>query len=139
MRKTKWVIYTVGVGILPLFARALLSAISDKPWCAMFVFNESDLVTYSLALCLANIIELDGIEERQLKKIPNLKPNFKTKNRGASLLMIMVVIIVYSAVINAELDNGAGYEKVNTKVLTGILALVNTLISYSIFDRIKNI
>ena len=124
MIKTKWLIYTVLIGILPFLIRLILFVVI-KNKAVVFLMNESDFIILGLVLNLTNLNELEGEN----------KSSWKTKMTGVSAIQIAVYAGILALSYITELNN----EIINEDILfwcSLILALVSFLLSYSIYDRL---
>ena len=86
MKKTKWLIYTVVIGLIPFLIRSFI-CLFDKTSSISYWINETDFIIFGLVLNLSNINELED------KKVEN--QIWKTKKIGYSVLQI----IIYSAIL----------------------------------------
>ena len=124
MIKTKWLIYTVLIGILPFLIRLILFVVI-KNKAVVFLMNESDFIILGLVLNLTNLNELEGEN----------KSSWKTKMTGVSAIQIAVYAGILALSYITELNN----EIINEDILfwcSLILALVSFLLSYSIYRKL---
>ena len=86
MKRTKWLIYTVYVGLIPIIIRFFIYWFSNNITSIEYVFNETELITFGLILHLTNINEL---EDRV-----DLVRGWKTKNIGTSVILMVVLSVL---------------------------------------------
>lgn len=125
MIKTKWLIYTVLIGMLPFLIRlSLYIMLSERS--VSFLMNESDFIILGLVLNLSNLNELEG--EKQNK--------WKTLMTGISA----VQIAIYAGILAISYITEINSEIINEKILfwcSLFLALVSFLMSYAIYDKLN--
>jgi hypothetical protein len=130
MKKTKWLIYTVIIGLIPFIIRSLI-CLFDKTSTMGFWLNETDFIIFGLVLNLSNINELEDKEiENQI---------WKTKNIGCSVIQIIVFSAIFSIVTYSEFKSNTDLNLTTVKVCSIVLALVSFIFSYSIFNRINKL
>jgi hypothetical protein len=127
MKKTKWFIYTVIIGLMPCFVRVFVFIFHNKH-SFEHLFNESDFITFCLALNLTNINELEGKDFED--KV------WKTKMIGISIIQIIVYSFIL-AISNVSDISKELFEKDYLKICTFIFAIVAFLFSYSIYNRLN--
>jgi len=126
MIKTKWLIYTVAIGLLPFTIRLLMFVIG-KNTTLEFLMNESDFIVFGLVLNLTNLNEL----EHKKKSI------WKTKMIGIAALQIAFYSGILAMSYITEFPN---QEIINTRVLFYCsfgLSILSLIFSYSIYDRLN--
>lgn len=123
MKKIKWLYFTVGVGLVPFICRVVLFLLrNDLNYD--YIFNEIDIVAFSLAL--------------QIGVINELADNFvgsdviKYRNFGASLFFVFGCAIILTVSYVAEIDKSNIYNHLSIKICSGILALASLFFSYKI-------
>src|SRR5690606_7318484 len=92
MKKTKWLIYTVLIGMIPFLIRSFIALI-DNTATIQYWINETDFIVLGLVLNLTNINELEDKDFED--KI------WKTRNIGFSVISIalfaaILAIVTYS-------------------------------------------
>lgn len=127
MKKTKWLIYTVIIGLIPFLIRTFIF-LFDKTSTLQYWLNEADFIILGLVLNLTNINEL---EDRDFDdKI------WKTKNIGISVIFIAVFAAILAIVTYAEFKLSTDINIIMVKACSIILALISFLFSYSIYNRL---
>lgn len=130
MKKTKWLIYTVIIGLIPFLIRTFIWLI-DKTATIDYWLNESDFIVLGLVLHLTNINEL---EDRDFEdKI------WKTKNIGISVVFIAVFAAILAIVTYADFKSNPDLDKTMVKWSSIILAFVSFILSYSIYNRLTTL
>lgn len=130
MKKTKWLIYTVIIGLIPFLIRTLIW-LFDKTATIDYWLNESDFIILGLVLHLTNINEL---EDRDFDdKI------WKTKNIGISVIFITVFSAILAIVTYADFKVNPDLNKTMIKSCSIFLAIVSFIFSYSIYNRLTTL
>lgn len=130
MIKTKWLIYTVIIGLIPFFIRFFVF-LFYRYRTLSFLFNEVDFIVFGLVLNLSNINELE--DKKDLDGI------WKTRNIGFSVLQIVVLSSMLGLAYFSEILKSGELDRNVIKVCAISLGLVSFLVSYSIFNRINAI
>ncbi|MER2996147.1 hypothetical protein [Pontibacter populi] len=128
MLKTKWLIWSVLIGLIPFIVRTFIWLFS-KSATPSFWINESDFVSFGLVLSLANINELER------KK--NKDETWKSISSGISVFFIMVFSTIYGLVTYSDLRGDNDLDRVAIKICSVILALVSAIVSSSIYSRMN--
>ncbi|OQX66407.1 MAG: hypothetical protein B6A08_20630 [Sorangiineae bacterium NIC37A_2] len=122
MSKTKWFIYTVLLGLLPILARLLIALLSKH---SVSPLESSDLVGFGLVLTITNI--------NSLEHATHVPADWKTQTIGISLVAVALLSIVFAA-------SCLGDDQVDRRMtLYSAMALVFAAFahSYSVFERIS--
>ncbi|RZK79780.1 MAG: hypothetical protein EOO85_02695 [Pedobacter sp.] len=127
MTLTKWLIYTVLIGLLPFIARLLIFAIT-KNLSATYILNEVDMIAFGLVLNVSNISEIDNNS--------SLTEEWKTKNKGLSVIFIIIFSIFLGLSYMADLPNANGFDKNMIRMLSLCLSAVSLFFSYTIFNKL---
>jgi len=130
MKKTKWLIYTVLIGMIPFLIRSFISLI-DKTATLEYWLNETDFIVLGLVLNLANINEL---EDRTFDDIL-----WKTKKIGFSLISIAFFSAILAIVTYSDFKKSPDLDRLILKSCSILLALVSFIFSYSIFNRLNTL
>lgn len=130
MKKTKWLIYTVIIGLIPFLIRSFI-CLFDKTSSFSYWLNETDFIIFGLVLNLSNINELED------KEIEN--KIWKTKKIGYSIVQIIVFSAIFSIITYSEFKSNTDLNITTVKACSIILALVSFLFSYSIFNRFNKL
>ncbi len=130
MKKTKWLIYTVIIGLIPFLIRSFI-CLFDKTSTLNYWINETDFIIFGLVLNLANINEL---EDKELDD-----RLWKTKNIGFSVIQIVIFSAIFSIVTYSDFKSSTDINFVTVKTCSILLAFVSFVFSYSIFNRINTV
>lgn len=130
MKKTKWLIYTVLIGLIPFFVRSFI-CIFDKGGSVSYWLNETDFIVFGLILNLSNINELED------KKLNDKL--WKTKNIGYSVFQIVIFSAIFAIVTYSDFKANKDLNVFAVKTCSMVLALVSFIFSYSIFNRLVTI
>ena len=126
-RKTKWFVYTVLVGLIPLLARVFVYLFLQETNID-FLFHETDLVIFGLILHITNINELEHLESEDKA--------WKTIQNGISIFFIVMYAVIFSSSCIGSVNPGM-FNKSMMWWSSLILSVVSFLVSYSIFDRVS--
>jgi uncharacterized membrane protein len=127
MKKTKWLIYTVIIGLIPFFIRTFIT-LFDNTATLNYWLNEADFIVLGLVLNLTNINEL---EDRDFDdKI------WKTKNIGVSVIFIALFAAIFAIITYADFKSNPDLNKSMVKGCSIALAVVSFIFSYSIYNRL---
>ena len=123
-RKTKWLIYTVLVALIPAVARMVVWLISQNPDTSLF--SAADFIIFGLVLHISNINELEHFNERER--------SWKTIQNGASVFLIFLYSILLTAYLFGEANHGLlNYESL--KYISISLGVGSFLISLSVYNE----
>lgn len=122
--KTKWLAYTVLVGLIPIFSRFLIWLVTKEGTIAPFA--PQDLIAFGLVLHISNINEIEHLvcADRSWKILQN----------GVSAFFIAV----YGVLFCLTLTGADTVDPQSIMISVGIIALVSLYISYCLFTRISN-
>lgn len=122
MRKTKWLIYTVLIGMLPFFARLIIFLISSQ-LTYIYLLNEIDFVAFGLVLHVSNINELTENYEG--------KAEWRFANIGFCVVLIAIYSIVLGITYLVELDQTQKIiNRLSLKICSLVLSIVSLFYSY---------
>lgn len=124
-KKAKWIIYTVIVGLIPIFSRLFAWFLTNND--IVNIFSASDFVTFGLILHISNINEIENMQD--------LDPVWRTIQNGVSIVFICFYSVLYAFNLISE-----GSLIVKATVLTGcsaLLSLVSFFLSYTVYDRLS--
>jgi uncharacterized membrane protein len=130
MKKTKWLIYTVLIGLIPFLIRTFI-ALFDKTGTIDYWLNESDFIILGLVLNLTNINELEDKDFED--KV------WKTRNIGFSVVSIALFSAILAIVTYSDFKTNPDLDKFTVKACSIALALVSFLFSYSIYNRLNTL
>lgn len=91
--KRRWLLYTVIVGLIPMFARILAFAIFTKAQISI-LFSESDVITFGLVLGISNIQEFGPKRKSNL----TAETIFATSILYVILCSLMLFASIYSII-----------------------------------------
>lgn len=126
MIKTKWLIYTVLIGLIPFIIRFLIYLVRNDVNVS-YVLNEIDMIAFGLVLNVSNITELDGNN--------SVNDNWKTTNIGLSVFLVILFAAFLSVSYLSDLPGAETFNKSSIKWLSLITSLGSLWFSYSIFKR----
>lgn len=130
MKKTKWLIYTVIIGLIPFLIRSFI-CLFDKTSTFNYWLNETDFIIFGLILNLSNINELE--DKVIVDKL------WKTKNIGFSVILIIIFSAIFTIITYSEFKSNPDLNISTVKISSISLAAVSFIVSYSIFNRINTI
>lgn len=128
MTKTKWLLYTVLIGLVPFLVRFLIFLVI-KDIGAKYILNEIDMIAFGLVLNVSNITELEGNT--------NMDSRSKTINIGVSVFLVIFFTAFLGISYVSDLPNVNIFNKDSIKWLSLILSAGAFFFSYSIFKRLN--
>ncbi|SET65218.1 hypothetical protein SAMN05216326_15214 [Nitrosomonas marina] len=123
--KIKWLVYTVLIGLIPVFSRFLVWLVTNDTNMELMV--SADLVTFGLILHVSNINEIEHLTFEDHDR------NWKTVQNGLSIIFIVFYSLLFALTL---IDDGL-VDLDALKLCTQILAVISFMISYSVYDRIS--
>ncbi|WP_375563067.1 hypothetical protein ACE193_11265 [Bernardetia sp. OM2101] len=130
MKRTKWLIYTVIIGLLPFFIRSLIF-IFDKNGTIDYWLNEGDFIVLGLVLNLTNINELEDKHfEDEL---------WKTKCIGISIVLILLFASILAITMYADFKLSEDINKLAVKGWSIGASLVSFIFSLAIYNRLTTL
>src|SRR5688572_30379210 len=130
MKKTKWFIYTVIVGLLPFLIRLFIFFIHTD-LRSDYILNVVDMVTFGLVLHISNINELEDKEV--------VDKRWKTRSIGFSVIMLIFFSIFLAVAYLSETSSFLKVDMSNFKYITLLLCSVSLLMSASIYNTLNDI
>ena len=130
MIKTKWLIYTVIIGLMPFFIRTFI-ALFDKTGTLEYWINETDFIGLGLVLNLSIINELEDKDFED--KI------WKTRNIGFSVVSIVLFSSILAIVTYSDFKLNKDINKTTVKICSIVLAVISFIFSYSIYNRLNTL
>jgi hypothetical protein len=128
MTKTKWLLYTVLIGLVPFLVRFLIFLVI-KDIGAKYILNEIDMIAFGLVLNVSNITELEGNTTMDSRS--------KTINIGVSVFLVIFFTAFLGISYVSDLPNVNIFNKDSIKWLSLILSAGAFFFSYSIFKRLN--
>jgi hypothetical protein len=125
MLKLKWLIYTVLVGLIPVGARLMVYIVSTKATDA-FLWNETDLASFGLALNISNISALEHESKDN---------QWKTFVNGLSVLHLVIIAIVFALAFTKDIEPSI-ISVLRLKQAAFMLAFTSLILSYVVYDRL---
>ncbi len=125
-RTTKWLMYTVLVGLIPIGARLLIWGISENRDKDMI--NAADFVVFGLILHISNINEIEHFNDDH--------KSWKTIQNGTSIAFIAWYGILFAAHLLGQANPGLIDTNV-TKYVVMSFSVISFLLSFSIYKRIS--
>lgn len=130
MIKTRWLIYTVIIGLIPFCIRTFI-VLFDNKGSFIYWLNAVDFITFGLVLNLTNITEL---EDKSLEdKI------WKSRNVGLSIVQIIIFSSILAILTYADFKQNSDLNQTTVKACSIVLAFVTFVFSYSIYNRLNSI
>lgn len=122
-KKTKWLVYTVLVGLIPIISRVMVWLVTKSG--TIEIISPSDFIAFGLVLHISNINEIEHFS--------NVERDWKTTQNGISIAFIAFYSILFSLTLigNSVIDVTA------ITYCTIALSVVSFLISYSVYDRVS--
>lgn len=122
-KKTKWLVYTVLVGLIPIISRVMVWLVTKSG--TIEIISPSDFIAFGLVLHISNINEIEHFG--------NVERDWKTMQNGISIAFIAFYSILFSLTLigNSVIDVTA------ITYCTIALSIVSFLISYSVYDRVS--
>jgi hypothetical protein len=130
MKKTKWLIYTVLIGLIPFLIRTFVF-LFDKTATVDYWINETDFIVLGLVLNLTNINELEDKDFED--KI------WKTRNIGFSVISIALFSAILAIVTYSDFKINPDLNEIVIKYCSIGLASISFIFSYSIYNRLNTI
>lgn len=121
--RTKWLAYTVLVGLLPIFSRFLVWLVTKEG--SIEPFSPQDFIAFGLVLHISNINEIEHLV--------GADRSWKTTQNGISAFFIAVHGVLFSL----TLIGGDAIDQQAIMYCVGSIALTSLAISYSLFNRIE--
>lgn len=132
MKKAKWLIYTVVIGLVPFLIRTLIVLFS-KDGTIDYWLNETDFIIFGLVLNLTNINELEDKEFSEDDKL------WKTINIGLSVVFITLFAAIFMFITYADFKSDPDINTFTIKTSSILLSVVSFLFSYSIYNRLNTL
>ena len=130
MNKTKWIFYTVIIGLIPIMLRALtyLIVIDNEKF---HIIYSSDIIFFGFVLCISNINELEllKVENDWLKWVTTVN---SLSIVGLTLYSFFLGMIAFDDFIPGEINKDA-VRIASTLITMGVITL--TIIAYT---KLKN-
>jgi len=130
MKKTKWLIYTVLIGMIPFLIRTFIALI-DTTATFDYWLNSTDFIVLGLVLNLTNINEL---EDKIFDDIL-----WKTKKIGYSVVSIALLSAILAIVTYTDFKKNPDLNEFTIKICSISLAVVSLIFSYSIYNRLNTL
>lgn len=131
MKKIKWLIYTVAIGLIPFVLRLFVWWLSENSKDVGYIINEVDVVTFGLVLHLSIIMELQNEEKVDAK--------WKTTCNGISILMLIFFSVFLGISYLEDVTNSKIIGVNKLKFLCTILSIASFIFCYSIYNRLSAI
>lgn len=126
--KTKWLIYTVLVGLIPVFLRLLIWSVLQNR--TMDFLNAVDFVAFGLILHISNINEIEHFNDQE--------KSWKSIQNGLSI----VFIVLYGSLFTCSLFNQSSPGLIDARAMKYaaiVLSFTSFGISYSVYHRISKL
>lgn len=126
MTKTKWMIYTVLLGLTPVIGRFLIFLVSNVRAPRL---NAGDVIAFGLVLVITNINLLEHQE---------LPHPWKTKSIGLSIVLAVLMAMLFAAMCFQEVNQNT----INLQMIKLVAILLSgscLLFSYAVVDRLTKL
>jgi hypothetical protein len=123
--RTKWLAYTVLVGLLPIFSRFLVWLVTKQG--SIEPFAPQDFIAFGLVLHISNINEIEHLV--------GADRSWKTTQNGMSAFFIAIHGVLFCL----TLIGGDAIDQQAIMYCVAAIALTSLSISYSLFNRIARI
>ncbi len=120
-RLINWLIYTVCIGLIPVFCRFIIYSFTDFD---LNPVSASDLVAFGLILHISNIKEVE---------YANVNTEWKTIQNGISIVFIVLYSILFSLTIFSEISEQIKIQTIEKCVLG--MSFVSFLLSFSVYYK----
>jgi|WetSurMetagenome_2_1015567.scaffolds.fasta_scaffold00003_17 hypothetical protein len=129
MNQTKWIYYTVGVGLLPVVLR-LLAVLFCKEINEFVILNSPDIIFFGLVLCISNINEVEFIQKRNDNK------RWITRTNGLSTLFIVFFTFLFALILVNEIQSNF-FNTTTIKIAAIILSTTFFIFTLSVYHNLK--
>lgn len=132
MRKSKWFIYTVLVGITPVLTRLLIFSIAQSA-TKDFIFQSEDFIALGLVVNITNINELEheNMEDDVAKA-------WKTRAVGMSVVSLILFTVLFSIICFNDLNTSV-FNINKIRISSIVLSMTSVIFSYSIFNHLSSL
>lgn len=128
MKRTKWWLYTVLIGMIPFAIRLGLSFLYEGA-PTMYFLNEVDISTFGLVLIISSLSEIDD------------QPAIDKNTSVIVKVLLVLVLIFLSSLLGfsylIEISNSNKFNKNNFRLFSCALVIAAFLLSLSIFYNKK--
>ena len=129
MRKTKWIIYTALIGLMPFLIRLFVFMLSaNREWGLLF--NPVDFIFLGLTLNLTNLNELNN---------EKLEPILKLKFEGYSVIQIILLSGILGILYFAEQSQKDVLDKTIALVCAIAFCLLSFIFSNAIMNKLNSL
>jgi hypothetical protein len=126
-KKTKWLVYTVLIGLIPVLIRFTIWLVTTG--AVIELFSAFDFVAFGLVLHISNINEIEHIT--------HMKPSWKTAQNGIAILFIVAYSTLFALTLLGEsVPNLVNSESVTYGCIS--LSVVSFIISFSVLHCLYN-
>lgn len=127
MIKTKWLLYTVIIGLIPTIIRLFVFILSnERSW--NFLSSSIDFVFFGLVLNLTNLNEL-GNEKIDI--------TWRTKFSGYSTIQIVIFSALLGMLYFSEQQETPLVNELVSFITSIMLGIVSFVVSYAIFSKLN--
>jgi TRAP-type C4-dicarboxylate transport system permease large subunit len=130
MKRTKWLIYSVIIGLIPILIRIFIYLI-DKTATSSYCINPTDFIAFVLVLNLTNINELEH------KTFDDIL--WKTKKIGYSIILILLSSSFLAIITYSEFKKNPDLNMFTMKICCIVLTIVTFIFSLSIYNRLNSL
>ena len=127
-KKTKWLIYTVLVGLIPILSRIFVWSVTEAGVVSLIM--ASDFIAFGLILHISNINEIEHLADDE--------KSWKTVQNGVSIAFIAFYSVLFALIMISE-GIPSFIDIAAIKNCAVGLAAISFFISFSVFHRISKI
>lgn len=128
MKKTKWFICTVLVGLIPVFCRIFVWLADSTDTVSLF--TTTDFIVFGLILHISNINQVEHIDKTH--------DVWKGIINGVSIIFIAFFGVLFAVYLLGEANTSTiNIKRVNQSVLG--LTIVSFILSFAVFHRLSSI
>jgi len=127
-KQIKWLVYTVIIGLIPIFLRLILHFVTSG---GIKLFSASDFIAFGLILHISNINELEHYSKAKDK-------SWKTIQNGLSIIFIVFYGLLFTLTLLSEAKpKFIDYDIV--RIISMVFSAISFLISFTIYHRISKV
>jgi hypothetical protein len=127
VRRRKWFIYTVLLGVIPLLTRAIVYGASPKSTGWEWL-SEADLIAFAFVLCITNLNALEHEE--------GVDRSWKTTTNGLSIALIFLAAVIFALSCVIGLNPGT-FKPGILKLGAGLVAFGSFALGWSTYTRLN--
>ena len=124
--KTRWLVYTVLVALIPMLCRLLVWGMLDANnvnW-----IDASDCIAFGIIVHISSINEVEHLDDKQ--------GSWKTIINGTSIAFITIYGVLFALNVVEESDKNLLKDGV-LLYLVSVLAIISFVIGFAVFHRLQ--